>query len=163
MDDRRDGEHDCGGSRHQHGCDERHSGAGQGGGPDGGSHGACGERRDGREGGADTRFLQLELSQVLYAEAESVTKQAFRELLVEAAKERWRERFGDKITQLAQLAVDELMKDMRSSLEIEARIQERNQDRGTQDRLRAIFAAGGSQQEGRGESEGGTPRRRGKR
>jgi hypothetical protein len=104
------------------------------------------------------------MSQVLYGEAEAVAKQAFRELLVEAAKARLRELFGDKIAGLAQLAVDELMKDVRSSLDIEARIQERNQDGGrTKDRVRDIFAEGGSQQKGRDEREGGSPPRRGKR
>ena len=162
MHDRRDGEYDRGGSRHEHGCDERcgHDG----------DHG--GERRGDRppQGGRgpDTRFLQLEMSQVLYAEAESVTKQAFRELLVEAAKARWRERFGDQITGLAQLAVDELMSDVLSSLEIEARIQKRNRERSrTQDRLRDIFAARGAgsepgpEHEGGDDREGGSPRREG--
>lgn len=164
MHDRRDGGDDHGRLRHQHhGCDERHSGRGERCGPDGGSQECCGDRPDGREGGPDTRFLQLEMSQVLYAEAEGVTKQAFRELLVEAAKAQWRERFGDKITELAQLAVDELMKDMRSNLDIEARIQERNQASGTKDRLRAIFAEGGSPQKGRDERETGSSPRKGKR
>jgi hypothetical protein len=99
--------------------------------------------------------MQLEMSQVLYAEAESVTKQAFRELLVEAAKVRFRERFGDEINGLAQLAVDELMHDVRSSLDIEACIQERNDDRGrTKDRLRDIFAQRESGREERDSGEG---------
>src|SRR5437016_10817138 len=84
-------------------------------------------RRDGggpgRGGpGADTRFLQLELSQVMYAEAEAVARPAFRELLLEAAKDRLRERFGEKITALAQLTVDALLKDVQVSTEIEAHI-----------------------------------------
>jgi hypothetical protein len=91
-------------------------------------------------GGPDTNFLQLEMSQVLYGEAEAVAKHAFRELLMEAAKERLRERFGDKIRGLAQLAVDELLNDVFSSLDIEARIREHNQERGrTGDRLRDIL------------------------
>jgi hypothetical protein len=157
MDDRRDGEHDCGESRHQHGCDQRHSGRGDRGEECGG------DRPDGRGGRPETRFLQLEMSQVLYGEAEGVTKQAFRELLVEAAKARLRERFGDKITGLAQLAVDELLEDVRYSLDIEARIQERHQDGGTKDRLRNIFAAGESQPKGRDQREGGASLRKGKR
>src|SRR5436190_1711006 len=74
-------------------------------------------RRDGNERdrggpGSDTRFLQLEMSQVLYAEAEAVAKPALRDLLLEAAKDRLRQRFGDEIAALANLAVDELLNDM---------------------------------------------------
>jgi len=158
MDDRKHGEHEGGGSPGQQGGDERHSGHGEDCGPEGDRGGGPGG------GGPDTRFLQLEMSQVLYSEAEAVTKQAFRDLLLEAAKERWRQRFGDKITELAHLAVDELMKDVRSSLDVEGRIQERNQDPGpSRDRLRGIFAEGGSPQKGRGERNGGSPPRKGKR
>ena len=172
MHDRRDGGHDRGGSRHEHGRHERRSERGEGRdqqhdeccGPDGGSrgdrHGAPGgDRSEQRGGGPDTRFLQLEMSQVLYAEAESVTKQAFRELLVEAAKARWRECFGDKIAGLAELAVDELMNDVRSSLEIEAHIEAHNRDRShTKERLRDIFGERGAGNEGespRRDGEGG--------
>lgn len=128
MHDRNDGGHDRGAPRHGQGDDQRRD-----------------ERRDGdgrgqRGGGQDTRFLQLEMSQVLYSEAEGITRQAFRELLLDAAKQRWRERFGDQIVGLAQLAVDELMADVLASLDIESRIQDRS-ERGKQakDRLRDIF------------------------
>ena len=167
MHDRRYGGDDRGGSRHERGHDER---CGPDGSPrEGRREGRYDEQRRDRPaphgGGSDTRFLQLEMSQVLYGEAESVTRQAFRELLVEAAKTRFRERFGAKIAGLAQLAVDELMHDVRSSLDIEARIQERNQERSrTKDRLREIFAdrdEGDERQsghEGRDAREGGSPR-----
>jgi hypothetical protein len=91
----------------------------QDGGPDGDR-----EQR-GRQGG-DTRFLQLEMSQVLYAEAEGVTKQALRELLLEAAKAHLRDRFGATITSLAELATDELLADVEASLEVEEQIQRRH-------------------------------------
>lgn len=101
------------------------------------------EEPRGDGGGPDTRFLQLEMSQVMYAEAEAVARPAFRELLLEAAKERLRERFGDRITALARLAVDELLNDAEASFEIEARIQRYNEDRRpTEERLREVFAAG---------------------
>ena len=97
----------------------------------------------GEGGGADTRFLQLEMSQVMYAEAEAVVRPAFRELLLEAAKERWRERFGEKITQLAQLAVDEVLRDAEASLEIESRIRGHQEDRREpREQLRAVFTGG---------------------
>ena len=130
MDDRNDREGDRGGPRdgHDH-HDQPDRGRRNGPGGEGG-------------GGADTRFLQLEMSQVMYAEAEGVVRPAFRELLLEAAKERLRERFGEKITQLAQLAVDELLRDAEASLEIEARIREhRAESRQPREELRAVFAA----------------------
>ena len=154
MHDRRDGGDDCEGSRHGRGGDDRC-------GHHGGSRRDCdcergGHRSAPRGDGPDTRFLQLEMSKVLYGEAESLTKQAFRDLLLEAAKARLRERFGDKITGLAELAVDELMNDVLASLDIEARIQHRTRERSrTEDRLRDIFAAPGSRREGEDGGEGG--------
>ena len=104
------------------------------GGPDGGP-----EHRGGQDG-ADTRFLQLEMSRVLYAEAEGVTRQAFRELLLEGAKERLRERLGDTITGLARLATDELLADMEASLDVEEQIQRRRESEGSpSDRLREVL------------------------
>jgi hypothetical protein len=91
--------------------------------------------------GADTRFLQLEMSRVLYAEAEGVTKQAFRELLLEGAKAHLRERFGETITRLAQLATDELLADIEASLDVEDQIQRRRESDGSPpDRLREALA-----------------------
>jgi hypothetical protein len=83
----------------------------------------------GRDGG-DTRFLQLEMSRVLYAEAEDVAKPAFRALLLEAAKAHLGARFGDEITRLAQLAVDELLADVEASLDVEEKIQRRRESSG---------------------------------
>ena len=78
----------------------------------------------------------------MYAEAEAVARPAFRELLLEAAKDRLRERFGEKITALAQLAVDELLNGAQASFEIEARIQQRNEERRPpSEQLRDLFAA----------------------
>jgi hypothetical protein len=95
-------------------------------------------------GGSDTRFLQLEMSRVLYQEAEDVTRPAFRELLREAAKDHLRARFGDTISRLAQLAVDELLIDIEANLDIEDQIQRRRESAGTDDRLREAFARRGS-------------------
>ena len=118
MNEHDDSREDRGGSRPRGGDDRSHDREPRG---DGG----------GREGGpgADTRFLQLEQSELLYAEAEAVVRPAFRELLREAAKDRLRERFGEEITALAQLAVDELLKDVQASFEIEAQIQGYNEER----------------------------------
>lgn len=110
-------------------------------------HGGRDDRGGGDRGaGPDTRFLQLEMSRVLYGEAEGVTRTAFRELLTEAAKGRLRERFGDEIQGLAELAVDELLADVRASLQVEAGIQSRQRDAAAvRDRLRRIF--GGEDEE----------------
>ena len=98
--------------------------------------------RDGGGPGSDTRFLQLEMSQVLYAEAEAVARPAFRDLLHEAAKERLRERFGEEITALANLAIDEMLNEMQASFEIEARIQQYGDERRQPfERLQEIVAA----------------------
>lgn len=121
-------DHDCG-DHHDHHGDQR----------DGG------DSRGGREGGGggDTRFLQLEMSRVLASEAESITRQAFRELLLEAAKERWRERFGEQITALANDAVDELLEDVEASLDIEARIQAHQEKRAQgRDGREGVFSSG---------------------
>src|SRR5262245_2926929 len=123
---------DRGGDRGRRGDDRSRDDRqrGDGGGPDRGGP------------GTDTRFLQLEMSQVLYGEAEEVARPAFRELLREAAKERLRERFGQEIAALAQLAVDELLTDMQASFEIEDRIQRNNEERSPpRERLRELLAA----------------------
>lgn len=131
--------------------------------PDGDA-GPEGEPR-GREG-ADTRFLQLEMSRVLYAEAEGVAKPAFRELLLEAAKDHLRARFGTTITSLAQLAVDELLIDIEASLDIEGRIQRRRESGGMDDRLREALArtrsahSGSSAQRKEGRAPASRQRRR---
>ncbi len=114
--------------RHDH--DDHHHGHGHG------DHGHGGDA----PAGGDTRFLDLEISQVIYDEAEGVTREAFRELLKEAAKERIRERFGDKIDALSQLAVDELLDDLDANLAIEQRIADRKErSKDLASRARAIF------------------------
>jgi hypothetical protein len=132
MRDHSDSEDNPGGSRNGRGDDRprEHRTRSEGGGRDQGAR------------GADTRFLQLELSQVLYAEAEAVARPAFRDLLLEAAKDRLRERFGEKITALAHLAVDELLDGAQASFEIEAQVQRYNEERRQpSERLRELFAA----------------------
>ena len=150
MHDRRDDRHDRGRSRHDHGRGDGHrrdDRRNERRGHDHGSrdHGDGGDRPGGGPGGGpDTRFLQLEMSELLYAEAESVTRQAFRELLLEESRTHLRERFGDQIKGLAQLAVDEALEDVFASLDIEGRIRERHREHeGRRDRLSGILDAGG--------------------
>jgi hypothetical protein len=100
-----------------------------------------GEREHRGREGSDTRFLQLEMSRVLYAEAQGVTKRALRELLLDAAKAHLRERFGETITRLAELAIDELLTDIEASLDVEDQIQRRGEGYGsTPERLREVLA-----------------------
>jgi hypothetical protein len=81
------------------------------------------------------------MSQVMYAEAAEVARPAFRELLLEAAKDRMRERFGEEIKALAQLAVDELLNGVQASFEVEARIQRfQEEQRSPEEKLRDLFA-----------------------
>jgi len=89
-------------------------------------------------GGPD--FLDLELSKVLMSEATGVTREAFRDLLKDAAKARFQERYGDQIQALANLAVDELLADMATNLAIESQIADREQRRRTiGDQVRACL------------------------
>lgn len=105
-------------------------------------HGHGHDHRDRGGGAPDTQFLDLELSKVLFGEADSITREAFRELLKDAAKRRLLERWGQRITALAELAVDELIADAEANLEIEARIAARTQARAQlDDRVAAILAA----------------------
>jgi hypothetical protein len=123
------------------------------------------ERKDGgsgdRGGTPDTRFLQLEMSQVLYGEAEGIARPAFREVLLAAAKERILERFGKQITALANLAVDELLDDAFASLEIEDRIKaQREASERSRERVREIFAAGSTNGGGAGQRRAAAARKR---
>lgn len=151
---RDEGEHGDGHEhRHHHDCCE--------GGPEHERHEDC---REGGGSGPDTRFLQLEMDQVLYDEAESVAKDALRALLLDAARARLQQRFGDKIAGLAELAADELMADIVTSLNIEAHIEHRNRERGRlRERLSDIFRSrgesgeSGSDREAHGERDDRSP------
>lgn len=103
------------------------------------------------QGGArnDTGFLDLEISKVLFDEAEGITRKAFRELLEEAAKRQFQARFGDRIEALAKLAVDELLADIEANLRVEATIAARQRDKaGLDARVQAILAGSAGHSEG---------------
>ena len=95
----------------------------------------------GAEGsGPDTHFLDFELHKVMYDEAESIVREAYRELLKDAVKQRLASRWGARITALAQLAADEAMADTDANFEIQAKIEARNAARQTlEDRIQAII------------------------
>lgn len=148
--------------RDGHGGHDR-AGHEDGRGPSGGGD----ERREGESGerrsGSDTRFLQLEISEVLYSEAESISRPAVREVLLEEAKLRVRERFGTQLTALARLAVDDLLDGAFASLEIEGRIQEQRSASGqSRERLRTILTAGSAPRGGEKERRPGSARKPGK-
>jgi len=131
------------------------------GGPRGGRGGDRARNEGGERGpGPDTRFLQLEMSQVLYSEAEAVVRPAFRYLLEEAARDQLRERMGDEITALARLAVDDLLKGMKASFEIESRIQGHGEEQGPgHERLHEVFAKWRTRGESRAARAEPAPRR----
>jgi hypothetical protein len=90
----------------------------------------CQQGQQGQQGGGpDTGFLDFELHKVMFDEAESIVREAYRELLKDAAKQRLEARWGDRITALANLAVDEAMADADANLEIQALIEARNEAR----------------------------------
>lgn len=106
-------------------------------------HGDHNHDDDDRRSNQDTRFLDLEMSKVLYDEAQQVTRKAFRELLLDAAKRRFTERFGAQIEGLAGLAVDELVDDMFANLEIERLIASRaRRDEDVAKKVRDILSGG---------------------
>jgi len=104
-----------------------------------------GERGPGggdRRGPPDTSFLNLEMSRVMYGEAQQLAREAGRAILREAIEARLRERLGDRIAELARLAADELADDILANLDIEARIAERRDAREDLDaRLRDALRA----------------------
>ncbi len=108
-------------------------------------HSRSDQRSEPEQRGGATNFLDLEISKVLFDEAEGITREAFRELLKEAAKRHWQARMGEQIDALAKLAVDELISDVEANLEIEARIAARKQAReGLEARIDAILRGGKS-------------------
>ena len=152
MRDRRDRGHDGHDAHHGHGRDRERCGGDrdccrddEGRDRDDCCDGGGDQERDAPGPGPDTRFLQLEMSQVLYTEAESVAKDALRALLLDAARARMQERFGDKIVGLAELAVDGLLADILASLNVEARTHHRQRERGRlKERLLDILGDGGT-------------------
>mgnify|MGYP001011501743 CR=1 FL=1 len=97
--------------------------------------------RGGQGGGPDTRFLELEMSKLLYEEASGTTREALRDLIKESVTKRLRERLGDRIEALGRLAADELVDMIEANLAIEARVADYHDGREkARDRLREIFA-----------------------
>ncbi len=99
------------------------------------------QRRDGPEG---TEFLELEISRVLYGDAQAVAHEAVRDLLREAIRERLRQRVGDRLRAVGVLVADELADEVDANLAIEQRIDaQRRRKRDIDEKLRALFEASG--------------------
>lgn len=105
------------------------------------------ERR--RDGGHDrhergprgTEFLDLEITKVLYAEADGLARDAARGLIREAIAQRLRERLGDQLAQIGRIAGDALADDIEANLAIEAVIANRQESRSSiADRVREVMA-----------------------
>lgn len=101
--------------------------------------------------GPNTQFLDFELHKVMYDEAESIVREAYRELLKDAIKQRLLARWGGRITALANLAADEAMADADANFQIQALIEARNAAHADlEQRIQAIIRQG----ENEGASEG---------
>jgi len=98
---------------------------------------------EGRRGGSNSRFLDLEVSKVLLDTSSRAAHVALEQLLVDRVKERLAERLGARLDALAELAVDDLVADLEANVAIERRIEERTElhDRHLE-RLRDIFSPG---------------------
>lgn len=82
-----------------------------------------GDRRPDR-GAPGTHFLDLELSQVLYSQAEGAAREAIQDILKSAARERLVERLGPRLERIAQVAADALVDEIQANLGIEGLIEE---------------------------------------
>jgi hypothetical protein len=105
-----------------------------------------GERRERRgpdrgRGPEGTEFLDLEMSRVLFGEAEGLAREAARDLLREALKARLRERLGPRLEAIAHVAADALADDVEANLGIEDLIRtHRERRRDTEEKLRAALS-----------------------
>jgi hypothetical protein len=141
---------------HDHDRGDCHDDDGHHGRREGGGH----ERGGGGGGGGPngTDFLDLEISQVLYSEAEKLTRDVVGDILRDAIELRLRERLGDKLGAIGRLAADALADDVEANLAIEQRIQQhRDHRRSAEGQLREILfgKGGGARGEGSGEGSGG--------
>ncbi len=106
-------------------------------------HGPGERHGEGRaHGGPEgTHFLDLEVSKVLYGEAEALTREAARELLKDAIKERLRARLGPRLEAIARIAADELADDIEANLAVETIVAERRHARaGREEAIRKALA-----------------------
>jgi hypothetical protein len=103
------------------------------------------------EGAPDTQFLDLEISSVLYDEADRLCREAARELLRDAIRTRLEERLGGHLREIGRLAADALADDIETNLEIETLILDRRAARSSiGDRVREIMHAKASTRGGKG-------------
>jgi hypothetical protein len=93
-------------------------------------HGHGGHGPHHHHGGLEgTEFLDLEISKVIYGEAESLARDAARSILRSAIEARLRERLGAKLEALGRLAADDLADDVEANLAVEATIASRREGR----------------------------------
>jgi hypothetical protein len=94
----------------------------------------------GDTGAPETQFLDLEISSVLFDEADRLCREAARELLRDAIRSRLDERLGDHLREIGRLAADALADDIETNLEIESLIIDRRAARSSiGDRVREIM------------------------
>ena len=98
-----------------------------------------GDRKDhGRgPGPTGTEFLDLEMSRVLYGEAEGLAREAVRDILRGALQERLRARLGNRLEAIAHLAADALADEVEANLGIERIVRSQGErKRDVEERLR---------------------------
>jgi len=97
----------------------------------------------GRGGPEGTQFLDLEISRVLFGEAENLAREAVRDLLRESLRDRLRERLGTRLEALAHVAADALAEEVEANLGIESIIRDQSaKKRDIEERLRAALSLG---------------------
>jgi hypothetical protein len=92
------------------------------------------------DGPPETQFLDLEISSVLYGEADRLCREAARDLMREAIRQRLDERLGDHLREVGRIAADVLADDIETNLEIESLIVDRRAGRASiGERVREIM------------------------
>lgn len=92
-------------------------------------------RRD--AGPQGTEFLDLEISRVLFGEAEGLARESVRDILRGALQERLRARLGNRLEAIAHLAADALADEIEANLGIERIVRSQGErKRDVEERLR---------------------------
>jgi hypothetical protein len=99
---------------------------------------------DRRRGGGPegTEFLDLEITRVLYGEAEKLARESVRDILRGALQARLRERLGARLEALARVAADALADEVETNLRIEELVRaQAAKKKDVEERVRAAMAS----------------------
>lgn len=87
------------------------------------------ERSGGRSGPEGSHFLDLEITRMLYGQAEKIAMEAARDIVKEAITARLRERMGDELEAIAVVAADAIADDFEANRRIEEVLEARRDER----------------------------------